>query len=836
MIRYEVAVNAPINHTLTYGHPETSVTPIPVGSCVLVPLGNRKVTGYVLDTLGPEEEGEEHSRRPIKPIAEVFEPAPFFPEFLIPLYRWVAEYYHHPLGEVIKTALPAAPSAKSGLRAQLTDQGRQMLAESTVAETGEAQPAWLRRLLAEEELSPSAVTRIKQDVSQRKQLESLIRRNYVALIPTLIARQVKPKKETVYALAPGGHSPEELLAELQTGQPVKSSFRLKVSEQKALTVFLTAYQAGRETPVGRKAILGQYRNGAKALTSLCEKGIITQRSKRLYRDPFGETIPTVESPLELTEEQNKALKEIIPAIEAAVFQPFLLFGVTGCGKTEVYLRAAEAALQSDKSALILVPEIALATQLEAQFYSRFGEQLALFHSGLTPGERADQWQRVVNGIARVVLGARSAVFAPLHSLGVIIVDEEHEPAYKQEDGARYNGRDVAVMRAKQAGCPILLGTATPSITTYHNAAIGKYRLLTITKRVEEKPLPTVEVVDLSGPRRSRHDLFFSDELIHHIGLTLDRRQQVLLFVNRRGFSSSMLCRDCGHIVQCRHCHVSMTYHRQRRKLLCHYCGYSMGTRIVCPQCHSENVAGVGLGAERIEEEAKQLFPAARVARLDSDVAGKRKRYLSVLKEVRSGNVDILVGTQMIAKGLHFPDITLVGVIWADAGFSIPDYKAAERTYALLSQVTGRAGRGVEPGKVIIQTSQPEHYAIVHAKAHDYASLYETELASRAPMGFPPFSRLINILFSGTDERKVEQAARKTQTLIADRCRREQITVLGPSPSPVSKIKDRYRWQLLLQGTNPAGLHRICSAVHAQQRGHGSHAVRVAVDVDPESMM
>jgi primosomal protein N' (replication factor Y) len=839
MTLYEVAVAAPVDQTLTYGHPADRKDAIPVGSCVLVPLGRRRVTGYVLEA-SPLKRVQKTDFT-VKPILDVFAPAPFFPPFLIPLYRWISSYYHHPLGEVIKTALPLAPSAKSGYRINVLDIETLKLYEVSPEKYCFTILPWFQQLLQFQELPPAQIAKIRQDKAQNKQLQILIKSGAVELVPELIASQVKAKKETVYVLAPTffkntGLEPTDPLSILQPEDEHRLAQILKPSEKKALTLFLDKYLNTGSKPVARKVLLSLYPNCSKALSSLCAEGILSKHDQRVYRDPFGNTITTTAQPLELTAEQKKVLQEITPSIAAGEFQPFLLFGVTGCGKTEVYLRAAEAALQQGKTALVLVPEIALASQLEAQFYTRFGDQLALFHSGLSQGERLDQWQRVRDGSAKVVLGARSAVFAPMDKLGVVIVDEEHEPAYKQEDGPRYHGRDVAVMRAKLTSCPVILGSATPSVTSYSNTIKEKYKLLTITKRVQEKPLPTVAVVDLSTKKRSRRDLFFSDTLIREIGNTLDNKQQALLFVNRRGFSSTMLCRDCGHVLQCRHCQVSLTYHRSKGRLLCHYCGFTMPSQIICPGCRSQNVAGVGIGAERIEEEAKQLFPAARVARLDSDVAVKRKKYLEILQSVRNKEIDILVGTQMIAKGLHFPNITLVGVIWADAGFTIPDYKAGERTFSLLSQVTGRAGRGDQPGKVIIQTNQPSHYAIRFAQDHNYEALYEQEITTRSPMGFPPFSRMINIKFNGTDETKVEKAARKTAAFIHEDCKQHHIDLLGPSPSPVGKIKDKFRWQLLLKSASARALHAVCTRILDERRSLCLSNVRMVVDVDPENMM
>jgi primosomal protein N' (replication factor Y) len=765
-VLYEIAVDAPLAATLTYSQPAGRTDLIPVGCCVRVPLGNRQAIGYVLGPAVPQ--GENERRFVIKSIAEVLTEAPSFPETLIPFYRWIARYYHHPIGEVLRTALPLAPTSRSS-----------------------------------------------------RQVKAKMR-------PTLLPGPL------LLSLVDG--EKKGYVNEIEKKLQESASLFLKRSESKALRLFLDCFFNTTGQPVAR-TVLNQRAPGiGPRLNRLLELGILEAASERIYRDPFGEPPSFYPPPEHLTTEQQQVLAAVLPAIDAAAFAPFLLFGVTGCGKTEVYLRAVHHALATGRTALVLVPEIALASQLEAQFHSRFGSLLAVLHSGLSDGERFDQWQTVRSGTAKVVLGARSAVFAPLEHLGVVIVDEEHEPAYKQEDGLRYNGRDLAVLRAQMAGCPVLLGSATPSVISYHHCMQKKYTLLTMRKRVAEQPLPAVEIVDLATVTRSRPELAFSDQLIKALGDTLEQNKQSLLFVNRRGFSSFMLCRDCGAILQCKHCQVSLTLHRSKRLLLCHYCGFSQHPETLCPACGSTRMAGLGIGSERIEEEVRQLFPEARVARLDSDTTSNRKHFLATLKAVRTRQVDILIGTQMIAKGLHFPHITLVGVVWADSGLGMPDYKAAERTFALLAQVTGRAGRGEDPGRVIIQTYQPHHYSVQLAQQHEYTSFYEREIGVRQPLRYPPFSRLVNIRFSGLKEERVEQAAGLVAGFLHRHPQANRVEIMGPSPSPLVKLKDRTRWQLLLKSRSPAILHDLCEALLGEQKKLCPRSVTMSFDVDPENMM
>ena len=806
-----------------------------VGSCVQVPLGNRQVSGFVLAAL--DRFAVVQQKLTIKPITAILADTPFFPENLVPFYRWIARYYHYPIGEVVRTALPGAPGAKSGRQVLLTELGKSQLPERLLATSEPAIQTWLTALIDTGQLSPERVRVIWRDAAQQRLLKKFEQQHWITLNPVIQGSGSKPK--TVAVIGPGSLLTPLLAvacdADRVFGSLMQQDVQLPPSARRVLAWFLEHYgQTGQ--PVSRKHLGEFYPNHGPALQRLIRQNLLSLHQLRIHRDPFGSELPYLPPPTQLTKEQQAVLAHILPAIDGVKAHPFLLHGVTGCGKTEVYLQAVQRALDAGKTALVLVPEIALASQLEAHFYSRFGPRLAVLHSGLSDGERLDQWQRVLLHEATVVLGARSAVFAPLDRLGLLVVDEEHDPAYKQDDGLRYNGRDLAVLRAQQAGCPIILGSATPSVVSYFHAQQQKYSLLTMKTRVEQQPLPAVELIDLATTPRSRPDLFFTDVLISAVRDTLEQRQQSLLFVNRRGFASSMLCRDCGHILQCRHCQVSLTLHRSKQQLLCHYCGFTQPQKSVCTACGSTRVIGLGLGSERIEREAQELFPEARVARLDSDTAGNRNHYLKTLKAVRAGEIDILIGTQMIAKGLHFPKITLVGVLWADSGLGVPDYKAAERTYALLSQVTGRAGRGALPGRVLIQTYQPHHYAIELPRHHRYETFYRQELTVRKPLGYPPYSRLVHVRFSGSDDQQVRRTAEAVATFCHGLPARNMVALLGPSPAPLVRLKDKTRWQILLKSASQMTLHVFCEALLSAKSTLCPRTVTMQIDVDPENMM
>ena len=841
MITYEVAVAAPIPKTLTYCQPK-GIPPeeiIRPGTRVLVPLGRRKVTGYIIGTSNVA--AEDQNEFDVKPITELLDSEPLFPEKLIPFYRWISDYYHFPIGEVIRTALPGGLVAGSRKCIRLTESGQKNLPVSDRKFSGK-EFKWITTLIDKGGLSMSVTSSLLNNSSFRNLLNNWQKKGWIDIEENLTRKSILEKKGFFVGLTDEIKNQYQASGSKQKefGEFLEEQFPdLKKSEKKTLLILFDISSELGGVKVPRPQITRRYSGAGKGLKSLEEKGLVTVQQQRVYRDIFGQQTQYYPRPEKLTVDQEKVLAKILPCIEKPSFQPFLLHGVTGCGKTEVYLQAAEKVLDSGRTVLVLVPEIALSSQLEAHFFSRFGEILAVLHSGLSAGERHDQWQRITGEDARVVIGARSAVFAPLEEPGLIIVDEEHEPAYKQEDGFRYNGRDLAILRARFADCPVILGSATPSVTSFRHTKTGKYRLLKMPSRITGQSLPEVKVVDLGSEEKSRPDLLFSDQLISALWENMEKRQQSLLFVNRRGFASFLMCRDCGHIVQCRHCQVSLTLHRSQQKLVCHYCGYSLSPKLVCPSCNSNKVEGMGLGSERIEEEVRQVIPHARVARLDSDTASNRKQYMQTLRSVHQHEVDILVGTQMIAKGLHFPGITLVGVVWADSGLGIPDFRASERTFQLLAQVTGRAGRGEHAGKVIIQTFQPHHYAVQCARKHDYRGFYSQEESLREDLQYPPFSRLVNIKCSAPDENSVRICIEKISGFLRQAIAESKMTdieLLGPAPAPLVRIKNRSRWQLLMKGNNPGALHNLCYMLQENYRKLCSGNVRISIDVDPENMM
>jgi primosomal protein N' (replication factor Y) len=571
-----------------------------------------------------------------------------------------------------------------------------------------------------------------------------------------------------------------------------------------------------------------------AVDTLVAKGLLAV--KKLRKSPFlfaGRA--GVPAPEELTVPQGRALGEIASALEKGEPKTFLLFGVTGSGKTEVYCRSLERALRLGRQGIVLVPEIALTAQMIATFQARFGERVAVLHSRLSDGERYDQWLRLKEGEAEIVLGPRSALFAPLARPGLIIIDEEHEPSYKQEENPRYHTRTVARHLAEERGAVVLLGSATPSLESFFAAEKGEYRLLRMEERVESRPLPDVQVVDLRRELKRGNRGLFSRALLAAVGETLARKEKAILFLNRRGFATIVVCRECGLVMKCPHCDVSLTYHASGR-LLCHYCHYTVAAPVLCPGCRSRQIGYFGAGTQKIEEEIKRLFPAARVLRLDSDTASRKDSHRLILEEFQREGPGILIGTQMVAKGLDIPSVTLVGVVNADLSLHMPDFRASERTFQLLTQVAGRAGRSDLGGRAVIQTYQPAHYAVQAARSHDYEGFYRKEIAYRRSMSYPPFVHLARFLVSGTSAREVEGAVNLLYSGLKELGGEGEIQFLGPAPAPLSRVRDWYRWHLVLKCAEREAL-RVAGeeGLKILDRQFGRR-LRVALDMEPQNLI
>lgn len=648
------------------------------------------------------------------------------------------------------------------------------------------------------------------------------------LVPpgTAGAARTKPKLVQGYTLAVDADEARAAAVELAEAAPRQAAI---VAE------LLQAAVGAQPGPVAAAEL--RRRTGApeSSFKALVRRGLIAPAPVRIDRRPPAPRVAEPKRPLSLTDEQRAALAVIAESRRQPDPRPVVLHGVTGSGKTEIYLRAIADTLAEGKGAIVLVPEIALTPQTFARFAARFPGQVALLHSGLGFGERFDQWEKVASGQAPIVVGARSAVFAPVRRLGLIVVDEEHEPSYKQEESPRYHSRDVAVERARRAGALCILGSATPSLETFVRAMNGEYRVVRLRRRIDQKPMPAVEVVDMRAEMLAGNRGMFSARLKEALAQCLERGQQAVLFLNRRGFAQFLLCRECGLVVRCEQCAVSYTYHAEPiPHLRCHYCNDWRPLPRSCPQCGGPHVRPFGTGTQRVEAAVQELFPQARVQRFDTDTAARKGAHTAFFEAVRRGDVDVIVGTQMIAKGLDFPNVTLVGVVAADLSLHVPDFRSAERTFQLLMQVGGRAGRGEHPGRVIVQTYAPDHYSIVAARDYDEDGFYRREAVYRQSGGYPPFLSLVRVLVSAAQG--AEEAARRVAEAARTYAGRSAADVFGPAPAPLARLRGKERWHVLIKGPGDIPRQVAAAAQESWRRSLAGRDVAVAVDVDPLSLI
>jgi primosomal protein N' (replication factor Y) len=577
--------------------------------------------------------------------------------------------------------------------------------------------------------------------------------------------------------------------------------------------------------------------GGSPIKTLEKRGLIEIFVQEVFRDPLSDAELPDLTDFTLTNEQQSAFDAIIDALSGKEYKAFLLHGVTGSGKTEIYIRAMRESLEKDRSALMLVPEIALTPVFSRRLRAIFGSSVAILHSSLSAGERFDEWRRIRSGDARIAIGTRSAVFAPLRDLGLVIVDEEHDGSYRQHESPFYHARDVAVIRAKNADAVIILGSATPALETYYNAQKGKYEYIRLSKRVAERKLASAEIVDMRQVfKKFGKDIPFSPQLLEAIEETHLKGEQSIVLLNRRGFSQFVMCRTCGETIKCVNCDITLTFHRRERKLVCHYCNYQIDPPVKCPVCSSEYLYFVGEGTEKLEDELRRRFPKLRIARIDRDTITKRRDMERMLSDFSGGKLDMLVGTQMIAKGHDFPNVTLVGVVSVDLGLGLPDFRAAERTFQLLTQVAGRAGRGELGGKVLIQTYYPEHYALRHAREQDYLGFYDEEIRFREKMGYPPFFALASMLVKHRDLNTASDTARKIRKALDDANSSKLCRILGPAPASLSRLKGEFRLQILIKSANRRVLRETVDLALASADESGVDLRSVFTEIDPLNLM
>lgn len=814
----QVAVPPPVARELTYRIPQDHLlTPIRPGALVLVPVTRRRMSGIVVAVTDRPPANVDADR--VRPVETVLDPQALSPE-LIELCRWMAAYYYAPLGSALMAALPPGLQVASGRLVRLTAAGDVARREGVDARLLDL----LRRHGAQR--VPALRRRF-----EAKDLEASLRRlrqadlvDIVAALPSSRARERTAQQIRLV----DRHSAETAAAAIESRAPRQAA---------CLRQLLAA-----DSPVSRKT-LAEAGYASSVLTALEKQELIERFNAEVIRDPLAHIQAGEATHLVPSSAQQDVIDELTGVLARRCFHAALLHGVTGSGKTLVYMELVATVLDQQRGAIIMVPEIALAWQMVRRFKARFGHQVAVLHSQLSGGERYDTWRRLRRGEQRVVIGARSAVLAPLPDLALIVVDEEHDGSYKQEDldsaqPLNYSARDVAVVRAQRLEGLVVLGSATPSLESHWNARNGKYHRYALSQRINDRPLPSIEVVDMRRePFQGRQRPIFSRLLRAKMLARLERHERIVLLQNRRGFSPLIVCGSCGEAVQCETCRISMTYHRrgEHAEMRCHYCDRRASLPQVCPSCGAADLRFQGVGTQKVEDALIHQFRGIRVIRMDVDTTGWKGAHDELVERFRRGEADVLLGTQMVAKGLDFPEVTLVGVISADTGMHLPDFRAAERSFQLLTQVAGRSGRGNEPGEVVVQTLLPDDPVLRAAAEQDFATFAAAELAERRQAGFPPFGRLVLVRWRGADEEAVEAAARDGVKLLTS-IGNGDVAVLGPAPAPLPRLRGRYRYHALLLGTSAQQLHRTMSERLGLLREGCPATVELTVNVDPQTMM
>ncbi len=822
---------------LTYAIPPALEGRVECGHRVIVPLRSRRMTGIVT-AVG---EALEAGGGALKPILELPEPQPLYDRAHLGLIEFMASYYMVALSEAMQSVIPAAARIESRKVYRLAAPP-DALREATLAPIERA----IVKALGRRAMTARELARLGE---RREVASALARLAAERCVETAEATRGRHRTASAVRLAPGAaaavklRGPRQLEVVRMLGEAAPEALALEELEERI---------------AGARA----------AVRALAERGIVEVESwlragvprfpgdgaggQHLYDAPGA----VGGGDFELMPEQAAAIETIMPTVSDGREGTFLLWGVTASGKTEVYLKLAAAALEAGRQVLLLVPEIALADQIVRSFRARFGPLVAVAHSAQNLAERWANWMAALGGQARIMIGPRSAIFAPLNGLGLIVVDEEHDPAYKQEEGIRYNARDLAVVLGRLARCPLVLGSATPSSESFHNARRGRYRLLRMARRVMERPMAEVEIIDLrqefarahksataAGAAKKLNEpaaVPLSAPLLNALRANLDSGGQSVVFLNRRGFHNFLQCHLCGVVISCTNCSVSMTFHMRDRSLRCHWCGARVPAPEACPECNGFGLVGQGFGTERLTEALAAMLPQARIERMDSDTSGRRGMRLELVERLRRGELDMIVGTQMITKGFDLPGVTLVGVVLADLGLNLPDFRAAERTFQLLTQVAGRAGRGERPGRVLIQTYAPHHYSIRAARDQDYERFIRRELRLRQELGWPPYSRMALVRIEGAEAAAVAAMAERAAIALRSQAKDvkgDAMRVLGPAPAPIERLRGRYRWQVVVRSAEAAAMRAALALLQAQLGGREARGgVLVGIDIDPVNML
>jgi primosomal protein N' (replication factor Y) len=813
----ELALPLPMRQTFTYILPEGLRESVKIGSRLLVPFGNRQLTGYAValhETLDQELEIEADK---LKEAVELLDEEPLLTEEILKLTQWTADYYASSWGEVLKASLPAGINATTEQIVSITAKGRDELIKITSAQTTKAQV--LKFLGEMNEVSQRELTKKFGTSSSQRVVRELIKLGWASSFLRAMTMHVKPKRrKAVRLLSPENHQ--------------VSNKPLTDAQQKIVETLLASNGELIFTDLIEKTDVG-----ASSINTLAKRGIVEVFVQEVMRDPLADAKLPDALDLTLTDEQTTVLSEIETALEAEKYKAFLLHGVTGSGKTEIYIRAMKSVLERGKSSLMLVPEIALTPVFSKRLRVVFGEEVAILHSNLSTGERFDEWRRIRKGEAKIVIGTRSAVFAPLRNIGLIIVDEEHDSSYRQHESPFYHGRDVGIVRANYASAVIILGSATPALETFHNSHAGKYTYLSLPSRVGNRPMAKAEIIDMRVNFKSAgKDQVFSKELVEAIEETHAKGEQSIILLNRRGFSQFVLCRSCGESIRCKNCDITLTFHKREGQLICHYCNHRERAPRICPNCKGQYLYFMGEGTEQIEDILKRKFSNLRIARVDRDTTGKRREMERVLQSFSDGEIDMLVGTQMLAKGHDFHNVTLVGVISVDAGLALPDFRSAEKTFQLLTQVAGRAGRGALQGRVLIQTFYPEHYALFHACNQDYTGFYAEEISFRRNLNYPPFVALASILIKNSNYNYAFDNAQIFKECLIRANTEKMCRILGVAPAPLARLKGEFRLQILVKAKNRQKLREVLDFALQDAQEKFCDLRIVNVEIDPVNLL
>ncbi|MDM5283497.1 primosomal protein N' [Peribacillus frigoritolerans] len=798
-----VIVDVPAKQTdreFDYRIPEKWNQVIKPGMRVIVPFGPRMVQGFVTGLKAKSDFAK------LRFIKEPMDLEPILNDELLQLGDWLTNEAMCFKISALQAMLPAAMKAKYEKVIKVVDDKKDQLPPSIQNLFGKNDSLSWKDVIEGENASLVQKEMQNGNLELEYNVKNRLNKKTVRVIKSLL-------------------SPMEL-------KEMASAISSHAKKQQELLQYFIEHQE----PIPLKELLELMNTSSGTVKSLVSKGALAEMDQEIYRDPYENRVFEKSIPFTLTAEQTAALKPIQEKIHHDEHDVFLLYGVTGSGKTEVYLQAIASVIEKGKEAIMLVPEISLTPQTVKRFKERFGEQVAVMHSGLSVGEKYDEWRKIHRKEVKVVVGARSAVFAPFENLGLVIIDEEHESSYKQEETPRYHARDVAIERAKSYGCPVILGSATPTLESFARAKKNVYKLLTLSQRMNKNALPAVDIVDMREELRTGNRSMFSELLFTKLKDRLDKGEQTVLMLNKRGHSSFVMCRSCGLVINCPNCDISLTYHRFNDIMKCHYCGFEEGMPSVCPECESEHIRFFGTGTQKVEEELAKILPEARVIRMDVDTTSKKGSHERLLNAFGEGKADILLGTQMIAKGLDFPNITLVGVLSADTMLHLPDFRSSEKTFQLLTQVSGRAGRHQLPGEVVIQTYTPEHYSIELSALQDYDAFYEREMYLRRQSHYPPYYYVVLITVSHEDLMKTVSVTEKITNYLGSRLNRDSV-VLGPVASPISRINNRYRYQCLIKYKREPDLNQhLRTLLEHYQKETAQNHLQISIDLNPQIMM